>query len=175
MRCTSPWWNLHEFDSNMLLCSPRHWQKEERSSCDTVRSAAGPGSSIGLGSLGISACIARQMRIGPQLRRVARSRIASHSTITSGPLLGHTARGPHGDRSILNGWLGVQRSNRRLLVVAGDRRELVEYPALFRSGCNDDVSSADDAGEFCSSRVRHLRTHRASEVVEAACDRRGHR
>jgi len=53
-----------------------------------------------------------------------------------------------------------------LLAVVGHRRELIEY-LLFRSGCND-VSSTDDAGEFCLSRVRHLRTRRTSEAVKAA-------
>ena len=92
-----------------------------------------------------------------------------------GGLPEHDQRGPNrlviqrGARTglpLLDGRLGVQRSNRRLLVIAGHRDELIEDLALLGAGCSA-VASTDCVGQFGPRRKRHLGAHSPSEVVEA--------
>src|ERR1700679_1445701 len=64
-----------------------------------------------------------------------------------------------------DGRLGVERSNRRLLVIASHRDELIEYLALLRAGCSA-VTSPDRVRQFGPRRKCHLDAHSPSEVVE---------
>jgi hypothetical protein len=66
---------------------------------------------------------------------------------------------------LLDGRLGVQRANRRLLVIAGHRDELIEDLALLSAGCNA-VTSPDCVRQFGPRRKCHLGAHSPSEIVE---------
>jgi hypothetical protein len=58
-------------------------------------------------------------------------------------------RGAHTGLPLFDGRLGVQRSNRRLLMIARHRDELIEDLALLSAGCGA-VASPDCVGEFGS-------------------------
>jgi hypothetical protein len=62
--------------------------------------------------------------------------------------------------------LGVERPNRRLLVIACDGYELIEDLALLGPG-RGAVSATDYVGQFGPRRMCHLGAHGSSEVVEA--------
>jgi len=74
-------------------------------------------------------------------------------------------RGAYTSLPSLDGRLGVQRSNRRLLVIAGHRDELIEDLALLSAGSGA-VASPDCVGVFGPRLVCHLGAHSPSEVVE---------
>jgi hypothetical protein len=75
--------------------------------------------------------------------------------------------GPNPDPRPLGDRLGVQHSNRRLVVIAGHGNELIEDPALLGAACSA-LAPTDCVGHFSPRRVRHLGAHSLSNLVEAA-------
>src|SRR6202453_2064450 len=75
-------------------------------------------------------------------------------------------RGARTGLPLPDGRLSVQRSNRRLLVIAGHRDELIEYLSLVSARCRA-ISSSNCVGQLGPRRSCHLGAHSPSEVVEA--------
>jgi hypothetical protein len=66
--------------------------------------------------------------------------------------------------SLFGDWLGVQRPDRRLVVIAGHGNELIEDLALLSAG-RSAVSSPNYIGQFSPCRERHLGSHSPSKLA----------
>lgn len=75
-------------------------------------------------------------------------------------------RGPDASLLSLGNRLGVQRSNRRLVLIASHSNELIEDLTL-PGAARRAIAMADHVGQFSPCRVRHLGAHSPFEALEA--------